>query len=209
MKILLLMILFIRCLCFAEIDPQAYLSEMHEHRNRIKLLATDLIQDYQEFSILKSDLVLDYLDLHDLPKLMKLRELKLFSFKANSSIYKVLSKNYGHRINLSENTELSLVILELNRIEEILKNDFFEINNVNSNKKELLKWLEKIVDITDTGMHRQNEMGIINREFDGSIWLLQSGDEKASKLSEAIERKFRLSKNKQILLDNKCRNSFY
>ena len=63
---------------------------------------------------------------------------------------------------------------------------------------EQLKHLEHIVDVTDTGIARREEMGINNAVFDGFSWLLKEDDRLGAVISRWVENNY-----KEILNDPK------
>ncbi len=82
---------------------------------------------------------------------------------------------------------LQRTIEDLNRTEDLQKTEFFRVHKLSDAVIAQLKWLESIVDITDTGIYRAKEMNLNRAAYDGAGFLRKRGDSRGAEMSVWLE----------------------
>jgi hypothetical protein len=172
---------------FASPTQSEFMSEMHAHRNLVKIVGLYIFREKPElFSRLTEEIVSRYLDLHDLPKVLPLGMLKRFESDQSQTIAERLILFYGKRrenMTRDEFANLMKTTSDLNRIEDAIKNSFFEKHRVKSPQKGELLFLEETADFAVTELTRQLELP----GFNAVMILEQKGEvEEASLLTEML-----------------------
>lgn len=189
---------------YAKPDSAEFTREMRIHRSLVKIVGLFIFGEKPSlFARLDEQMVNDYLDLHDLPKILPLETLQLFEAGQSESIAERLVQFYGkRRENMSQEEFLSLMqtTTDLNRIEDSIKNHFFKRREVRSQQKAELVFLEDLADFAVTELTRQQELP----GFNAVTILEQKGDtQEAGLLAEMlpqIKRYLESRKDCQALL---------
>lgn len=173
---------------------ERFIREMHVHRARMRQYATYLYGRFPtHFAPVTLELLLEYLELHDLPKVEK--GLKPGE-NAQSAVpvAERLARYYGrNRSSLSEQEKRDLdeTVESLNSTEKSIKEKFIRKHNLSKEQVAKLEWLERILDVTDTGMHRKEEMGLTDAPYDGRDFLLRRyHDHVGALISQWLESHF-------------------
>ena len=145
--------------------------ETKAHIKRVQKLAVILYQEgLLDSQIVSRADVEEYMSYHDAPKLMSLDQLKLYGYTHHQTLLERLSKHYG----IGESEQLREISEELNRIEDILKDQYF--SHLSSAQREVLREIERVADVTDTARHRSRELNFKAEEFGGAKYLESSGE---------------------------------
>lgn len=175
----------------AGIDAGEFVQKMNDHRARVAQSGMILLKSFPYFfNNLPADLVVEYLALHDRPKIESLAELRLRGYEGSISLAARLARFYNTNLNqLSPGIAdiLRADIAELNRLEELEKSEFFNRNKISQRQIQLLQWLEEIADYTDVGLHRREELSLKTERYDGMRFLLKHGDQPGARLSRWLE----------------------
>ena len=164
-----------------------FLMEMHSHRSLVRIVGLFIMNKRPElFSKIDESLAAQYLELHDLPKVMPLEQLQLFGGAQSATIGQRLLAFYGKRrenMTSEEFKTLMATTSDLNRIEDMIKNSFFEKHSVRSHQKGELLFLEELADFAVTELSRQTELP----GFNAVMILEQKGEtDEADVLSEML-----------------------
>lgn len=213
MRYLLLLISIAVCLStplsasLAMTSHANFTKEMQAHRKRLvnyaKILKNSYPQMFRQVSEQQIDL---YFNLHDKPKVESLAELAKFGYQNSLTIGERLARFHGdnlQKLSPQESQELRETINALNEIERQEKADFFRRNRWSKSEISTLSFLERVVDITDVGLYRTQEMGLKPQLFDGAKYLRSKGEVVAAKLSEFLEEKIRSMANPNMLFCGK------
>jgi hypothetical protein len=150
-----------------ERSPLQYQIEAEEHRQRIVEYAYKLyplLPKFQNYWIY----LIEYLELHDLPKVMSLDQIKKTypNYEHSVPIYYRLAKFFGRDkkdLNSLELEELEEAIRDLNHIEKIIKANFK--SNLPQGIPDF-EDIEIVLDFIDTTLFRRLELNISNQDFD-------------------------------------------
>lgn len=135
-------------------------------------------------------LVRFYLAMHDAPKSMGLKELQHIGYRGPRPIYRDLYKIYGQDVQSQQPD----YILELNRLEEIMKLDKLRTYLKDFSLEQFrvivqdLQWIEKISDFTDTKIYRGPELGFKPKRYSTDRYFFEQKDFEAAKISHWLER---------------------
>ena len=189
---LLIVSLMFPVICDAKIPPAEFVELMEKHRARLVTLALMTSSAHRdEFGAISPELIERYLRLHDMPKVQSLQVLKTYGYEREKSIAEQLAEVYGSNIrDMGANDRLALqtTIDSLNFIEKTQKQALFDQEHLTDQQKHQLERLERIVDVTDTGIARAEEMGIKRSPYDGSNYLLaHDHDVHAAQISRWVE----------------------
>lgn|GEM_PF-6692009 len=188
-------------------NSRVYRLEMEQHRKRVLSLATvvyELIPGSQPVSSeinREIELLEQYLELHDAPKIQGIAELAVHGYENSATIAERLTNFYGETqdtLGDTRNEDLQELIQELNEMEMRLKQNFFREHEVGHEMRERFIRAEMIADITDTGIARQIEMGLPQRPYNGYSFLLKRGDLNGAELSRWLEDNYREILKKQL-----------
>ncbi len=175
-------------------SAEEFRRKMLIHKSHIIRLATATMTAFPEhFKGIPMDLAISYLQLHDQPKIQDLATLKKYGYKNRHTLNQRLALLYQKKFGegtADEQAEMSDVKNSLNGIEGLEKQEFFKSKGLDPNSEMIksLLWLEKIVDVTDTGIYRRVEMHIPeDKKYDGANFLEKSGDSKGAVVSRWIE----------------------
>jgi hypothetical protein len=165
----------------AQIRPAEFRFRTQNHIDRLVVLGEALQEQFPEdFGHLKPEIVKEYLSkYHDAPKIMSLMELRNHGYRGARSVSEVLASFFGvnRRLNTltsSDREILNATIDELNSIEGRLKRTFFQANRLSPAEIRSLMLLERVVDLTDTGIARWMELGVSREEALASTYVSQT-----------------------------------
>lgn len=185
------------------ITPEEFRVEIEEHRERVHKAALILIQQlinnnephvkqlkqlYDLNSGLFRSLVSSYFYYHDWPK-------------TQVSFFRQLYENYGikfdgtpkfiNELNALEKEAKDIFLMRIIHNHQNIFNsiypgysDYEILKTLNS----LLKWIEDIVDFTDTKIFRGKELNFIPKPLAAKQMFIQAGDAKAAEYSEWLEK---------------------
>ena len=188
-------------------NSRVYRIEMEQHRQRVTSLATvvyELIPGSKKITTQKSpelELLEQYLQLHDAPKIQGIAELALHGYENSATIAERLTNFYGENqeeLVGERGEDLQALIRELNEMEMRLKESFFREHDVGHEMRERFVRAEMIADITDTGISRQLEMGLSENPYNGYSFLMKRGDLHGAELSRWLEDNYREILKKQL-----------
>ncbi len=172
--------------------------EILQHRQRVLengvLIARTFAHDLPALKSMtlddREELVRFYLLMHDSPKSMELKELRKIGFRGPRPLYRDLYKIYGVNVQNQQPD----YILELNRIEEVMKLENlrtylkdYSIAQFNAILKDL-QWIEKISDFTDTKIYRGPELGFKPQRYSTNRYFWDQKDFEAARISHWLER---------------------
>ncbi len=195
---LVTLILVFPGLAIAQPGIQQFKQEIFYHRQRVLengvLIALNFSHRLLALKTLnlqdREALVRFYLAMHDAPKSMNLKELRDIGYQGPRAIYRDLHRIYGQDVQGQQPD----YILELNRVEEIMKLEKlrtylkdFSNEQFKATLKDL-QWIEKISDFTDTKIYRGAELGFKPKRYSTEDYFMDQKDFEAAKISHWLER---------------------
>lgn len=188
MKFIFLALMLFSHQALSQTSVTNFESATRDHIERVGSLGFFLFNAHPDkFEHINASILRAYLDLHDAPKVMDYASLALFDYSLTGSIKDIMAKYYGvnrhiNRLSMFEQSELDAAIGELNRIEGLMKKDFFKRQGLSIDQIEDLMTVEKVVDLVDTGITRFRELGMPRDEALASVWMKDLVDDETMEL---------------------------
>lgn len=144
------------------ITIEQFKAEIILHRKRVQFLFQHVARS-RGFNL---EAIRLYSQLHDLPKIMNLEQLRAYGYTNERTILERLYEFYGLRdvtLSIDDQIKLEILIEDIDIIEKIRKNELFEENKLFEDFTKLefsqLKDTEHVIDVVDTGLARPDEVG--------------------------------------------------
>lgn len=163
-------------------------TDIETHRNRLIAVTVNVARAFPHLfphASKQLSLVRDYMRYtHDGVKLKPLGELARYGYPYDTDVLTGLHNQYGVNekdMSIHVRSMFQTFRDHFNRIEEEIKIQFFTSRRIalDSVLVSEIRLLEKIVDLTDTGIFRRREMGIENNQtYDGAHYLAKIGFER-------------------------------
>ena len=133
------------------------------HRARLQSISVQTIRDFPEYFSPRARMILSsYIyAVHDIPKILDLSILQSYGYNHPQPIYERLSRLHGKNpLSDDEKDELNSIKSELERIESIFRQQFFDVHGVAAELQEEILKAEKWFDHSDTRIARRGEVEI-------------------------------------------------
>ncbi len=194
MRILIAILLFsnlISNLAFARVTTQKFIELMKLHRARVHFLGTQIFNSSYYQIDLPYSLVIEYLSLHDLPKILSLEELRKWDpeYTHSQSIATRLAPYFGEipeSLSSTDASKLDKAVKDLNDSEDRIKASFFLRHpELTFGRIQFLKHLERVSDVYDTYKYRRGELQL--RYKSPIEYFLDNGEEEKIPLTYWVE----------------------
>jgi hypothetical protein len=174
-KRLLLITILLPAATTAKVAQSVFIDEMREHRDQVRALALDYFDTYPHFfsGLLDRNILDQYIELHDAPKIYTLAQLRSLGYRGASTISEILSEMHGSKLLAKDRG----IIDRLNALEKIEKDRLLAIYQVSPLARKILEDVEIAADVTATRLSpkRRIELAIPQGSEGPVSWLLARG----------------------------------
>jgi len=186
----------------AAITPEEFIKKTKQHRSRLFKYAFAVFKEFPElFPHVTKSQIHDYFSLHDLPKVMSLRDLQKWGYKHHETLAERFARHNGIDINdpnlpASIKEDLDSARRDLNEIEYKIKEKHWRAKKYSDESIVNLTHLEIWVDHSDVKLFRFREVNIALVRFAAAAHFFERGDINGIRVAIFIENNLNI-----ILLD--------